>query len=204
MPEVPQHPKAASSDLDSATVSAMHDPNEVPNAMRASSLHWASGSAGRRGVAGLALWVLLALVLSAGSALAHPVTPHGEIRARDDAALELTVTVILAKKGEARPIPAELKPLERYLVGSFKGYGDFSRVARHLVTVRGGQPSSVQLPNGTTLALRHDGVRDGYHHLHLEVGGLKTTVHVTPGATFFQAGRAWEGGMMVLAFEAAR
>ena len=206
MPVGPRRPKAASSDLDPATVSAMTETIEASQTSSRQAAFASQGGARRSSaIRSVLQWLLvIMMVLGAGPALAHPVAPNGEPGARESAALELTVTVILAKKGEPRPIPEDLKTLARYLGSSFKGYGDFSLVARHPVNVRGGQPATVQLPNGTTLLMRHDGVRDGYHHLHLEVGGLKTTVHVTPGATFFQAGRAWQDGMIVLAFEAAR
>lgn len=139
-------------------------------------------------------------------ARAHEGPPGDAVgSAGKDVSLKLVVTVIHAKKADTpAPLPEALKHLEKYLFSSFNGYRDFALLSRHSLTVGAGQAPLVPLPNGTGLSLRHDGIRDGYHHLHLEVGGLKTTVHVEPGATFFQAGRAYAGGIIVLAFQVAR
>ena len=58
------------------------------------------------------------------------------------------------------------------------------------------------LPNGTELDFKYLGEEDGFLRLHLEVGGLKSTVRVKSGSTFFQAGRGYKDGMIVLAFQA--
>jgi hypothetical protein len=56
------------------------------------------------------------------------------------------------------------------------------------------------LVNGAELSFEHAGWKDGFAAIHLEVGGLSSTVNVKDGGTFFQAGRAYDGGMIVLAF----
>lgn len=136
-----------------------------------------------------------------GSAYADgPQTPTAA-----DGSVELVVSVILATKGQG-PVTSskELAHLNTQFERSFGAYRHFEFRGSHALRVGPGQSPTVKLPNGTELTLRHDGQRDGYHQLNLAVGGLKTTVQVHPGATFFQAGRAFEGGVLVLAFEIAR
>lgn len=125
--------------------------------------------------------------------------------ARDEGAIDIVVTVVLAKKGEG-PLTSskEIAHLNPQFARSFGDYRQFEFRERHPLHVTAAETSTVKLPNGTELTLRHDGRRDGYDQLNLTVGGLKTTVQVHPGATFFQAGRAFDGGVLVLAFEVAR
>ncbi len=120
-------------------------------------------------------------------------------------AVTVTVTVVLARAGSGNTeVAPELAALGPTLTRAFPDHRRFSRVGRHALAVTATGASPVTLPNGSTLTLRHGGLRDGRHALQVEVGGLRTTVQATPGSTFFQAGRAHEGGILVLAFEVAR
>lgn len=120
-------------------------------------------------------------------------------------AVEIHVSVIHATRAAAPAPPAPaIRHLEGQLSRSFRDYNVFTPVSSHDITVGPDGSAPLSLPNGTRLALRHDGTQDGYIQLHLSVGGLRTTVQVKPGAVFFQAGRAYEGGILVLAFEVGR
>jgi|GEM_PF-3154006 len=150
--------------------------------------------------------VSIAAALCVGLVAAAPARAEPqEIQAAKDGAVDVVVTVVLAKKGEG-PVTAskEIAHLIPQFTRSFGDYRHFEFHSRHPLHVTAQQSPAVQLPNGTELTLRHDGKRDGYYQLALAVGGLKTTVQVHPGATFFQAGRAFDGGVLVLAFEVAR
>lgn len=119
--------------------------------------------------------------------------------------LLVTVTVILARKaGTPLEVAPELASLGQALGRAFPDHRRFSRLGRHALSVTAEGAPAVTLPNGSSLTLRHGGLKTGRHTLQVEVGGLRTTAQVAPGATFFQAGRAHDGGMLVLAFEVAR
>ena len=115
---------------------------------------------------------------------------------------EVEVTIIHATNGEGG-VAAELQPLGRYLTKSFAPYTAFKRLGGASNRLAPGVEARLQLPNKSELVYRHQGLKDGFFALHLEVGGLKSTVNVKDGATFFQAGRGYDGGMIVLAFRVA-
>jgi len=137
-----------------------------------------------RAVASLVLTLAL---LCGGPALAQG--PDAKVR----------VTVIHATK-DGTSVAPDLGDLAKYLVKSFAPYTAFKTLDRQQVTLAAGASSKLALPNGSELIYRNDGRANGFVALHLEVGGLKTTVNVKDGGTFFQAGRSYEGGMIVLAF----
>jgi len=137
-----------------------------------------------------ALGMFLALVTMAAPALAAPTGP----------AIEVEVTVIHATEGGAGVAP-ELESLGKYLTKSFKPYTSFKRLDHQVSRLQAGGEGRLALPNQSELVYRHDGKVDGFFALHLEVGGLKSTVNVKDGGTFFQAGRAFDGGMIVLAIK---
>lgn len=135
--------------------------------------------------------LVIALVLfGAGPVLAQPTGPD----------IEVEVTVIHATEGGAGIAP-DLQPLGKYLTKSFAPYTSFKRIDHQARRLAVGAESRLSLPNKSELVYRHDGKVDGFFALHLEVGGLKSTVNVKDGGTFFQAGRAYDGGMIVLAFK---
>jgi len=137
---------------------------------------------------------LLALAL-----LAPELGPTSALAAAADG-MEVLVTVIHARSAEGGVAP-ELAKLEKYLLKSFASYKSFTRLSTRNDRLAAGAEARFSLPNGTELAFRNEGWKDGFAQLHLEVGGLKTTVNVKDGGLFFQAGRAYDGGMIVLAFE---
>lgn len=115
-------------------------------------------------------------------------------------AIEVVVTVVHARPSEGGVAP-ELEKLARYLVKSFPNHKSFVRLSTHDERLAVGAEARLMLPNKHELVFKHTGWKDGFAALQLEVGGLESTVNVKDGGTFFQAGRAYEGGMIVLAFE---
>jgi hypothetical protein len=145
---------------------------------------------------------LLAPELRPSAAVASPPVGPGEaggIAAAADG-IEVSVTVVHARPADGGVAP-ELAKLEKYLLKSFPNYKSFTRLSTRNDRLAVGAEARFSLPNGTELAFRNDGWKDGFAQLHLEVGGLKTTVNVKDGGLFFQAGRAFDGGMIVLAFD---
>lgn len=148
--------------------------------------------------------LLLVVVLGASLSTAR-AAPSGDPDGREIVAAEappitVSVTVIHAKETSGA-IDPKLAALANYLAKSFPKHHEFRRLDSASARLVLGGETRLLLPNQAELGCRYE-ARDGqFIALHLEVGGLKTTVHVKDGGTFFQAGRAYEGGMIVLAFE---
>lgn len=148
--------------------------------------------------------ILLALALltfGSGGALASPAgfeTPEAP-EASDKAAARVILDVVHATSVEGGVAP-DLERISKWLLKSFPNYKSFKRLSGRGDLVAVGQEVKETLPNGTTLTYRHLGWKDGFATFALSVGGLETTVNVKGGKGFLQAGRAYEGGMIVLAF----
>ncbi|PIE17182.1 MAG: hypothetical protein CSA66_06415 [Proteobacteria bacterium] len=136
------------------------------------------------------------LAMAGGSALAADGGPTAS------AAVDVELNVIHATKDGA--VDGRLGRLAKTLNKAFKGYKGFRSLDTQRAAVAQGASESLDLPNGTTLTYRYDGARDGYLLVHISVGGLKSTVKVRDGGTFFQAGRGYKDGMIVLAFRVKR
>lgn len=115
-------------------------------------------------------------------------------------AINVMVTVVHAKRSEGGVAP-DLSKLEHYLLKAFPKYRAFARLSTSSQRLAVGTEGRVALPNDNQLVFKHIGWKDGFAAIHLDVGGLTTTVNVKDGGTFFQAGRGYDGGMIVLAFE---
>ena len=113
----------------------------------------------------------------------------------------LTVTVVHAHNAKAGVDP-KLQPLSEYLLKSFSRYKGFNQVGAHSATISTAGKTSTKLPDGKTLTLAFKGVSKGFVKVYLELDGLKTTVDVRDGGIFFQAGRVYKGGILVLAIGA--
>lgn len=139
----------------------------------------------------------VAFVLLLGVAL----LTAGPAKAAPPGNATFTVTVIHAHNAKAGIEPA-LGGLAKYLVQSFSDYKGFDKVDAHTATVAVKGSTSMALPDGKTLTLGFRGMHKGFVKIHLELDGLKTTVDVRNGGLFFQAGRVYKGGILVLAIKA--
>ncbi len=151
-----------------------------------------------------AVMISLALTLAPAAAFAAPADgrPEGQVRLADGDAITLAITVVHARPSDGGVAP-ELDKLSRYLLKSFPKHKSFVRLSATSERLAVGAKGSMTLPNGIELVFGHTGWKDGFAAVHIEVGGLTSTVNVKDGGVFFQAGRAYEGGMLVLAFEVA-
>lgn len=138
--------------------------------------------------------VACCMMLSAGIA-------WSQAPASEAGVAQMTVTVVHAKKGEAGVDP-KLKDLAPYLKKSFAPYTRFTHAGAHAATVPRDGKKSFKLPDGKTLTLSFKGLAKGFIKVSLELDGLKTTVDVRDGGLFFQAGRVYQGGILVLAIGA--
>lgn len=145
--------------------------------------------------------LLLGLLALGATAQAHPGAPGLATASAADAAVTVDVAVIHATSRGS--VDKRLADLEKTLLRAFRGYLGFTLLSEEKVKLGADQAHHMALPNGTELDFKYLGVEDGFLRLHLEVGGLKSTVRVKSGSTFFQAGRGYKDGMIVLAFRAS-
>jgi hypothetical protein len=96
-------------------------------------------------------------------------------------------------------VDPKLEALTEYLTQSFSRYKAFDQLAAHVATVPAKGAMKKKLPDGKLLSLEFRGVEKGFVKIHLELDGLKTTVDVRNGGLFFQAGRVYQAGILVLA-----
>ena len=135
------------------------------------------------------------LVTALALALTAPTARADE----SPAAAEAEIRVILAESGPSHMDPA-LRTLARYLKNSFGArYQSFRQLQRARIALPRGRRSMRRLPNDTELALTFLGTADGRLRLRMEVAGLKTIVRIHDGGLFFQAGRRYHKGMLVVA-----
>jgi len=144
--------------------------------------------------------VKVALALSCLVFVAPPASAE-VARSAAEVHAKLTVTVIHAHNARAGVDP-KLGPLSEYLSKSFTRYKGFDHLGVHTTTLAMNGRKSSKLPDGKTLTLEFRGLAKGFVKVHLELDGLKTTVDVRDGGLFFQAGRVYKGGILVLAIGA--
>ena len=60
----------------------------------------------------------------------------------------------------------------------------------------------MKLPDGKTATFVFNGLDGGFIKVQFELDGFKTQLRVRDGGLFFQAGRVYKGGILVLAVEA--
>lgn len=121
--------------------------------------------------------------------------------AADDApSVEFTVTVIHASN-EGRSVDPALARFEKYFSRSFNRYSRFDQLKVERAAVPSGADKGFTLADGTRLTLTYEELRNGFVRVGLKLGSLTTTINVRDGGLFFQAGRAYDGGILVLAIE---
>jgi len=113
--------------------------------------------------------------------------------------IKCEIQVIWAKHGK-KHIDDDLKPIAHYLRNSFGNrYERFELHSQGGFTLEKRRSGVQKLPNDSRLKLTFLGVEKALLRLTMEVSGLKTTVKIHDGGLFFQAGRKYRGGMLVVA-----
>lgn len=122
-----------------------------------------------------------------------------------DADASVTVTVIHARKGQ--PFLHEaLRPLWETLQKTFGNkFDSYDQVSTETRTVAVDQRFDVRMPNGDSFAAIYGGItpEKGLLRISLEYGDFRTKVRIHDGGMFFQAGRAWKDGTLVVAIKAS-
>ncbi len=111
------------------------------------------------------------------------------------------VQVIHATPTAGAADPA-LASLQKYLEKSFARYKSFKQVDKLTGSAKTHATAAFKLPDGKVLKLTYDSVTRGFVKVHLELDTLKTTLDIKDGGLFFQAGRVYQGGILVLAISA--
>ena len=113
--------------------------------------------------------------------------------------IQCDVQIIHAKK-EAGKVDPALEPISRYLTRSFGSrYRSFKQLNRTSMRLPVNAVGTEALPNKTTLRLVYLGSEENLLRLEMSVGELKTNVKVHDGGLFFQAGRSYQNGMLIVA-----
>ncbi len=134
-----------------------------------------------------------------GAALLAPAPARADPKAR------VTVTVIQAKKDPPHLHPA-LQPLWDTLKKSFGDkFANFERVGETSRVVDSGAPVETTLPNGERFAAIYNGVTPdkGLLRVNVEMGEFRTKVRIHDGGVFFQAGKRFQDGTLIVAVRAA-
>lgn len=145
-------------------------------------------------------------VVLAATILAAAVLGTTADAAAEAPAVRFEITVIQAKAGPPYLNP-ELKPLWSTLKKTFGDkYAHYQKVTARSGTVADGEALSVPLPDGTVFKATYTGVTDKKRLLrvHLAFGEFRTKVRIHDGGVFFQAGRKYEGGTLIIAVSASR
>lgn len=136
----------------------------------------------------------------------------------------LAMTVLVGIMGLARPAAAQdvkiqvrsivatdhgdsvdssLSDVKSQLQSAFDGYTSFRLLDDTEFSLSQAESHSVELPGGTVLTLRFNGVSEKFLRLGLSIGDqLRTTLRASSGSTFFQAGLDYKSGMLILAITA--
>jgi len=113
--------------------------------------------------------------------------------------IQCDVQIIHATK-DGNSIDPALQPIARYLTRSFGSrYRSFRQIKLAKLQLGLHKEGTEKLPNNTDLKLKYTGTEKSLLRLEMSVGGLKTNVKVHNGGLFFQAGRVYRGGMLILA-----
>jgi hypothetical protein len=117
------------------------------------------------------------------------------------AAADITVEVrtISAQKGSPQFDP-RLEDLRGQLSKAFAGYTSFSQVDTQSMKMAEKGSGKVRLVNGQEMTLTFFGLAGNLVTLGLNlVGKMNTTLRLSPGSTFFQAGMEYKDGILILA-----
>lgn len=117
------------------------------------------------------------------------------------AAADISVTVrSIAASKDGKSVDPKLKDIQSTLNVTFAGYTNFKQLGSRSVSLAQGSSKSVSLPNNDRLTLTFNGYAGDLVKLGLGISDkMNTTLRVSPGSTFFQAGLRYKSGIMILA-----
>lgn len=128
----------------------------------------------------------------------------GSVRVDADPKASLTVTVIHARKGPPF-LHEDLKPMWETLKKTFGDkFGYYDKVEHKVRQVAKLGKTVVKMPDGERFAAIYKGItpNKGLLRIALEYGDFRTKVRIHDGGLFFQAGKKYKGGVLVVAVQA--
>lgn len=138
-----------------------------------------------------AIFQLFSLFFLVGGLLAF----SPEARAQS---VNVEVRSIAASKS-GQKFDAQLDHLRNQLDRGFAGYTQFQQVGQSSFKLEPKGTNAVSLPNGSTMKLSHLGPSGQFLQLGLNIEErLKTTLRLSPGSTFFQAGMPYKDGILII------
>ena len=116
-----------------------------------------------------------------------------------DASVEVR-TIEASRNGDE--IDAKLSDLKGELNVAFAGYTSFRQLSVDRLALNQGEPKGVTLPNGADMTITFNGHAGEMVKLGLAIAGkMSTTLRITSGGTFFQAGMKHGDGILILAIK---
>lgn len=109
-------------------------------------------------------------------------------------------TIAASRKGDQ--VDSALSDIQSTLNVTFAGYTSFKQLSVSNVSLTQGSAEQVKLPNGTEMTLTFNGYAGKLVKLGLGIAGkMSTTLRVSSGSTFFQAGMRHGDGILILAIK---
>ena len=142
--------------------------------------------------------MILHTVLMLGVLGLGMVSATSEARAED---VSVEVRSIAATKGSGGVDP-KLHDIKGQLEKGFGSYTSFTLIDQANLKIAQGQQRDVSLPNGSSMSLTFHGFAGNLAKLGMAIGErLNTTVRLSHGSTFFQAGMTYKDGILILAIK---
>jgi hypothetical protein len=119
------------------------------------------------------------------------------------AAADITVEVrTISAQKEGQQFDARLQDLRGQLTKGFGGYTSFTQVDVQSVRMAEKGEQKLKLVNGQEMTLTFYGMAGKLITLGASVmGRMNTTLRLSPGGTFFQAGMEYKSGILILAIK---
>ena len=109
-------------------------------------------------------------------------------------------TIAASRTGDT--VDSALSDIQSTLNVTFAGYTSFRQLSVNTVALSQGKSEEVPLPNGAEMTLTFNGYAGELVKLGLNIAGkMSTTLRVSSGSTFFQAGVRHKDGILILAIK---
>lgn len=103
---------------------------------------------------------------------------------------------------QGKKFDPQLSALRGKLERGFAGYTNFKQLSVQRVALKNGQKQSVALPNGSKMTLTFYGFAGNLAKMGVGIANrMNTTLRVSKGSTFFQAGMRYNKGILILAIK---
>lgn len=109
-------------------------------------------------------------------------------------------SIAASKNGES--FDSRLADLRPQLSKGFGSYTNFTLVDQTQLSLGEGKSQTVQLPNGTAMTLTFHGFAGNLAKIGMGIADkMNTTLRLSRGSTFFQAGLSYKDGILIVAIK---